>query len=795
MQAASALLEGFDKTEMHYVIAKTMLSFDYQDNATTSSKSLYTRSRHVCLAVDLIKAREINRAMYRDLLYRAAENACDSGARSTGLYYYTHCLTLLQNNPWDDTNDDVFYQETLRLYARAAECYWYQGFYEAALGLLQTTFAKARDAVDKTPSWILQSRVYAMRGDSFAAFNALKKCIHSLGFNIEDMTREQCDAEFHNLAPRLKAIDTPVLLESFVTTNRELLTAGPVFIELLSAAFWSNSLLFYQITLKMIQIQLEHGLVSQIGLAYVHLASIAVGRFNLTEFGIELGNLSKAFFERFNDDVYTIGRGQTLHALFIGHLQTHVKDQIPILHEAMQGTILAGDRILSLLNLGVVAMFRIWCSDDIAEIEVFIDDASLEYRNWKHDLRGGVFLVSVQQYCRALQGKTQLQSAKTVLSDENHQTKVYLDYLNAKASNPKRPRAIYLSYYLMCLFHYGYLDEAATVGEELLPLLEALFCVRSVYSTLFYISLTHIAKFRLSSTTSEKAAVLGKVQSYVNKIKTATTVSDVNYKHWLQLLDAELADVSDDYPAAIQAYEAALDHAHLHDFTLEEGLIYELYAEFLMRRGGSRLARQMLRESIACYRRVSATGKCKDLNEKYEWLLRGTATLTVADAECQTTIIDTGNTPYKLAQNEDSEFQHLGTETTVDRTHAWLTPQAGHSGLKKLDSHIDLGSGFSAAGLDMIDLTSILESSQVLSSELQVDRLLSKMTEIILETTAADLGAIVIEDETIDWTIATIGTPDGVTSFTDVHGMEKVEDQVAKQITLCKCITAGVVAG
>ena len=108
---------------MRFVIARTMVEMGYKD-PFLSSQPLYIKSRHICLALDLIKARISSRARYRDALYQAAESASESGARSTALYYYTHCLTLLQDDPWDEGKPDVNYQETLTLFTRAAECYW-----------------------------------------------------------------------------------------------------------------------------------------------------------------------------------------------------------------------------------------------------------------------------------------------------------------------------------------------------------------------------------------------------------------------------------------------------------------------------------------------------------------------------------------------------------------------------------------------------------------------------------------------------------------------------------------------
>jgi hypothetical protein len=150
LQAAMELTESqWDTKLMHYVIAKTIvLDTTISDDTALGSNALYTRSRHICLAIDLIKERETSRSLYREVLYQAAETACESGARSTGMFYYAHCLMLLQDDPWDEDMPDVSYQETLQLFVRSAECYWHQGLLDEALALIRTTFKKAKDPVD-----------------------------------------------------------------------------------------------------------------------------------------------------------------------------------------------------------------------------------------------------------------------------------------------------------------------------------------------------------------------------------------------------------------------------------------------------------------------------------------------------------------------------------------------------------------------------------------------------------------------------------------------------------------------
>ncbi|KAK5002300.1 Chk1 protein kinase, partial [Cryomyces antarcticus] len=208
--------------------------------------------------------------------------------------------------------------------------------------LIQTTFNKTKDPVDKTPSWILLSRIQAVRGDSRGAFQALKQCLADLGIQIQETTWEECDDDFRTVCSKLQATERDKLPARLPSEDRTLLTMGAVLVEMLSAAFWSNSLLFYQMTLKMINLHLQHGTVPQFGLGYVHLASIAIARFDLIDFGLELGGVAKRLFEDYQDDAYTIGRGQTLHSLFIGHLEGHLKDQLPVLDRAMGATVSAG---------------------------------------------------------------------------------------------------------------------------------------------------------------------------------------------------------------------------------------------------------------------------------------------------------------------------------------------------------------------------------------------------------------------------------------------------------------------
>lgn len=166
IQASASLRECHNVVKMHFIICQTMMKYSNLDD-----RSLYARARHVCQAAELIKGRIRHRRRFRELLFQAAQKAIESGARPTALGYYETGLSLMQDEPWKE-GADVDYEETLNLYTRAAELYWYQSQYPKAHNLLASIFEGAHTASDKAPAWIILSRLYAYQGDTSAAFNA-----------------------------------------------------------------------------------------------------------------------------------------------------------------------------------------------------------------------------------------------------------------------------------------------------------------------------------------------------------------------------------------------------------------------------------------------------------------------------------------------------------------------------------------------------------------------------------------------------------------------------------------------
>ena len=521
------------------------------------------------------------------------------------------------------------------------------------------------------------------------------------------------------------------------------------------------------------------GTFSQVGLGFSYFTMIVISRHEDQPLGLQMQDVSKQLLS-LHGDPYTRGRGLAMTALFTAHLSSPLRSHFDILEEAIDHTLISGDKHVFLLCVGTIAMHRLFIGDDMKDIETYCSVGPEDFGDWSADMRGGVVLTATRQVVRSLQGKTWTESPETALSDEQHHTADYMALITSRSSNIERPRDIYNGLRMMTLYLYGHHAKVIQISTEISSSVYQLWSMRVTRLAWFYTALSLLAHLREHPTDQARSAILAKAKEYKARISQWQVECNVNYLMWTLLIEAEIADVEGNYGEAIEAYEAAIDHTQLHDFLLEQALAFELQGEFFVRRGARRAARSTLKDALATYSRIGASGKVEHLTVKHEWILRASTSVQTRDQIIQTanTIGEIGNTQFRVEENERQEARHLGKETAGDRTHAWVTPAQDRDVNVK-----NTAQDISDLGLDVLDLQSILEFNQAISSELQIDRLLAQMTGIILESAGAqaDFAAVVIEGEN-GWCIAASGTTDGITA--DPQPISEIKDETQKQVLL-----------
>ncbi|RKF71790.1 Peroxide stress-activated histidine kinase mak3 [Golovinomyces cichoracearum] len=774
MQAATSL-ELHSAPKRHFIIAQTFLKYYYSEDSDHETIAI-----HIGKSIDIVKTRVIHKHIYRKVLFDCAHSAAENGAFNTAMRFYNFCFDLLQENHWEDGGLDVNYAETLRLHTRAAECYIYNGNHSEARKILGTVISQARTEVEKAPAWVLKSRIYAQEGDSVSAFRALKSCLVGLGIDVDDEPSfDKCDADFEKLIVRIQSMDTESLTNRSVSNDSDLFAVGAVLVETISAANWTDQLRFYQMALVMVNTHLTCGSFPQVGMAYINLSMIAITRFNMIKFACQMADISYTLVCKWQDP-YTIGRRGISYSLFVGHIQSDLQDSLDQLDEALHYSIQAGDRISTILNFGLAGHMKFFLSVNLAELEAFMCDGCEEVPNWSDDTRGGTIAIVVRQVCRALQGKTSTMQSLDILSDEDHDSQKYKLWLIENLENSDRQILYYEGMELAPLFLYGHYDRAVEVGASCVKIIDCLWSARHTrFIMLIYgLSLASLIWEKISdplrkvvggidsrrslaerlkndvNLSNELRDAIKQIKSMRKKIDYWQAVIDVNYFSWSKLLAAQIAEMEGEHKLAMKEYEECIDHASAHDFTFEEALGNYLLAGFFLRSSSRRAAKGAMREAIYLFRALGAFGVAKYIEGEHSLLLQGPTknerTLDVAVQTNSATVV-----------SEHVQFESLKNNSDHTISHVPAPAQETSKGLKTLwqgGSARDFAeSGLLA--LDMLDLASILESSQVISSVLQVDELLKTMCKIILQNCGAlaTIAVIVVDEDPHEWSIAASG--------------------------------------
>ncbi len=169
----------------------------------------------------------------------------------------------------------------------------------------------------------------------------------------------------------------------------------------------------------------------------------------------------------------------------------------------------------------------------------------------------------------------------------------------------------------------------------------------------------------------------------------AESAPEVNH-HRYELIEAEKARVLGINWQALELYERAIQLAKKNHLLNEEALANELAAKFYIERGKEKIAQTYMIEAYYCYVQWGATAKVKDLETRYPQLLKPIQPRT------------------------------KNTKTTA---------------------RVTTGSEFN------LDITTVMKASQAISGEIMLDKLMSSLMKIWIESAGAQRGYLILSSQ------------------------------------------------
>ncbi|WP_237396195.1 sensor histidine kinase, partial [Okeania sp. KiyG1] len=179
----------------------------------------------------------------------------------------------------------------------------------------------------------------------------------------------------------------------------------------------------------------------------------------------------------------------------------------------------------------------------------------------------------------------------------------------------------------------------------------------------------------------------------------------MNHQHKVDLVAAEKHRVLDQKLEAIELYDKAIAGAKENEYIQEQALANELAAKFYLEWGKEKFAQAYMIDAYYCYSHWGAKAKIKDLEQRYPQLLAP--------------ILE----QQKISLNPFKTIASLGNTDSYTK----VTVNSNTTGVS-----------------DALDFTSIIKASQALSSEIELNQLISQLMQVMMENAGATKGVLIL---------------------------------------------------
>ncbi|KAI8140084.1 hypothetical protein BJV82DRAFT_715928 [Fennellomyces sp. T-0311] len=727
-QAAGELADPGMRKHMHLTIAQHLMNEEVIDS--------FLIADHLLKCQDILFSME-DKHIYREVMIEAGSKGQSAGAHSMAFAYYMCAITL--GDPQDEW-DDGHFDATLRLYTNAAALSWVAGEHEKTEGLLETVLQNARKPLDRVPAYRIQASFYFACQMHEEGCDTLLRCLDELGDERArmDISDEALAREFDQAEKTFEQLGEEGVLNLKVCDDDVLKASLGVMDEMVAASYWSNRKreLFYW-ACRVINISLEKGPTSSVGsacmtcgLGYAHL-------FKKYAFAERLARAGLALADKYANAIDK-GRAYCLYPAFALHWKYHQKESFYYINTAMDLSTSAGDRIYGAFCLvwTPLAMFFTGynLNDTLREAEASFEDI----HSWSPTVDHNSLIMCIIRSIKALQGQTYIDTPNVFDGDDGFNDTHFLSESCKHTPNPELPLNWYESFKMIPLTLYGHVDTAIQTGYRCFETIDGHPCHRHGRMMLFYFSLALVEKIRHGDKEN--------CQKYLNQVKINQKLiyewavhTPINYLMYWTLVEAELVGLEKpfDISTVSRLYDNAIDQARAGSWYLELCVIHEYAGAFYERVGLRNFAYGFIKKSIELYTCHGSYGKAQHVSTKFSSLL-----CDFDDTRRDT--VETGIQTDPMPFHQESLWSiESSSQQDESRPNSNILSSETYTG----ESIPPVSTEQTLMTLDILDMASILKSSQVMSSEVKFDSLLTSMMNIVLENSGADCGAVIIKDD------------------------------------------------
>ncbi|WP_199247534.1 AAA family ATPase [[Phormidium] sp. ETS-05] len=466
-------------------------------------------------------------------------------------------------------------------------------------------------------------------------------------------------------------------------TDPDKLATMRVLMNLLSPVMMAKPEILLQVILTQVNLCLESGHSAIAALSYSWYGMLLCGSLGQIELGYHAGQLALKLLDKFNATSLKCRSYNMIYA-FITPWKSHIKENLQPLQEGMQSGLETGD-----------LMYASYCILNYCTYLFVVENrlaSALEKQTAYINL-----LLQLKNDISTYTTKIWMQANLNLQGVNHHQTDLIGDMFDETAILPNLEAAndgwslfsLYLAKGILCC---TFKDVAGAIANTF----KSREYVASVggfphaATQKFYHSLAMLAHYHAAEP-SQQEEYLQLVAANQEQMKIWAYHAPMNFQHMYDLVEAEKARILGEYVQAIELYDKAIAGARDNGYIHYEALATEKAGEFYLAWGREKIAKTYITDAYYCYAKWGAAAKVQDLEAEYPYLI-------------------------PIATPTPSIDIHKTTHTT-------------------------------AGTATVLDLSTALKAGQAISGEIELEKLLAKLMQILIENAGAQTGSLFLMDQ------------------------------------------------
>ena len=684
-QAAYSLISDDQKQATHLKIGQLL---EEKYSKIEREEKLFDIVGHLNLGQMLI-VQPKERSALAKLNLEAGLKAKNSTAYAVAKVYLQIGIELLEIDCWS-----CQYELTLNLYVAAAEAAYLNADIDSMEQMAAVVLQNAQTILDKIK--IYEIKIAAQTGQSrmLEAIATGKDVLKQLGVDLPTEPDEnKINQALQSLAAQLQDRQIEELSDLPMMNDPQTKAAMQLLGMLFSPVFLGMPGLLPLLSSTMVSLSLQFGNTPASTAGYGIHGMVLCSFLADVETGYSFGKLAFNLLDRLNVREF---RPLILHlyGIFIQHRKESLR--------AVTFTLKDGH------NSGMETGSFLYGSYNIVGYFFAIFSSGIELDIWESELAAySTILVQAKQYSAQIYISMVQQIVQNLKEIGSQPDCLIGTAYNETAMMPKHRQdneltaiAVVYIYKLLLAYSFGNYAAALDYTTQAKPYLMAVGGCVHVPIFHFYAALTHLALFPTLSE-METTQAIAEIEIHQTTLHEWAKNAPMNHLHKWHLIEAEKQRILCRKESAIDSYDRAIQLAKENQYLNEEALGNELTARFYLNWGKEKIAADYMQEAYYCYARWGAKAKVVDLEKRYPQLL----------------------VPILQQPRAADSFKETLVRGTISST--------------KTSNSIS----------EALDLATLVKASQAISGEIELNKLLTTLLEIVIANAGANKCLLLLKQE------------------------------------------------